>query len=145
MYVGPLIGKSSLKWQWVCKLDILKKHFFITFDYICLYVFTYVLMIRSIIVPYIHLPSLHVWNNAWILLSSLGTLLLHRCSLHAFYWCKAYTRVQWFRHIIILECQQFDSLQIHSIHTISHSQFFITARKSHLARGNISNCLCNNK
>ena len=46
-----------------CKFDIMENEFFTVFKYVCVYVFTYILMSHNMTIPYFYLPYCHVSNN----------------------------------------------------------------------------------
>ena len=55
--------KSSLRWYWICKFDIMENRFYFVFYN----VFTYILMPYNMIILYFHLPHFHVSNSALFL------------------------------------------------------------------------------
>ena len=56
------------------------------FSYVCIYVWIYIFMSRNMMKHWFYLRYLHVSNSALFVAKYSCTLLLHRCSLHAFYW-----------------------------------------------------------
>ena len=77
LYVGPLLGNRV--WN-----DSGLEIWHIGFKYVCIYLFTYILMPHNMITPYFYLPPFHVSSCA-LNFVKYACVFLHRCRNHAFY------------------------------------------------------------